>query len=256
MPRPWRLARALEQLRDEVNDRFPNRSKRSDGTIGDAAHATRDSDHNPWVSDGTGIGVVTAIDITHDPAAGFDAQRLVDHLTKSSHDRRIKYVIFNRRIYSSYATSGYPAWAARAYSGPNPHDKHVHISVESRPGDYDDTRSWGVAKAFAPKPKPDPGHAADGTVPPFPLRRGYYFGPRYPLSNFRSVSGYFRHAKDLRRWQQRMKARGWTIGVTGRYDAATERVARAFQREKHLEVTGRIGPQTWAAAWTAPVTKG
>ncbi len=256
MPRPWRLARALEQLRDEVNDRFPNRSKASDGTIGDAAHATRDSDHNPWVSDGKGFGVVTAIDLTDDPANGFDAQRLVDYLVKSSHDDRIKYVIHNRRIYSSYATSGYPAWAARPYTGDNPHTKHVHISVDSRPVDFDDTRTWGVANAFAPaKPKPAPGHAATLNAPPFPLRKGYYFGPRLPLRNFRSVSGYFSHAKDLRRWQQRMADRGWRIGVTGRYDALTAAVAKAFQRQVGLDQSGRIGPLTWAAAWTAPVTK-
>lgn len=64
----WRLAPALVTLRDEINKRFPNRSTISDGTIGDAAHASRDSDHNPWVIDTDGVGVVTAIDITEDDA--------------------------------------------------------------------------------------------------------------------------------------------------------------------------------------------
>ena len=43
----WRLARALEQLRSQVNEKWPNRSKNSDGSIGDTSHAARPSDHNP-----------------------------------------------------------------------------------------------------------------------------------------------------------------------------------------------------------------
>jgi len=40
----WRLARSLEPLRNEVNAAAPNRSKASDGTIGDTAHSSRASD--------------------------------------------------------------------------------------------------------------------------------------------------------------------------------------------------------------------
>ncbi|HKV33547.1 MAG TPA: hypothetical protein VJP89_04485, partial [Pyrinomonadaceae bacterium] len=59
----WRVAKSLLRLREQINELAPNRSKASDGTIGDAAHASRKSDHNPWVKDGS-IGVVTAMDIT------------------------------------------------------------------------------------------------------------------------------------------------------------------------------------------------
>lgn len=92
------------------------------------------------------------------------------------------------------------------------------------------------------------------TAPAFPLPAGSYFGPRYPLSNTRSVSGYYSHREDLRRWQQRMADRGWKITADGYYGDETERVATAFQRQKGLQVDGLIGPATWAAAWTAPVT--
>jgi peptidoglycan hydrolase-like protein with peptidoglycan-binding domain len=56
-------------------------------------------------------------------------------------------------------------------------------------------------------------------------------------------------------WQGQMAARGWTIAADGVFGPQTERVARAFQAEKGLAVDGVVGPDTWAAAWTAPVTR-
>lgn len=258
----WRVARSLDQLAAELNAAAPDRSRRSDGTIGDAAHASRASDHNPWVPDPAGIvdGIVTARDLTDDDEHGADMAKLLHYLTTVSHDPRIKYLIHNRRIYSSYPTSSAPAWAARPYSGPNAHLMHLHVSVRPEPLYFDDARPWGVAAALdpeRPKPAPKP-HAPAPTIaraPAFPLRDGYYFGPRLPLSNVRSVSGYYSHADDLKRWQQRMRDRKWSIKVTGRYDEQTERVVRAFQREKNLVVDGLLGRSTWRSAWVAPVTK-
>lgn len=63
-----------------------------------------------------------------------------------------------------------------------------------------------------------------------------------------------RRTETCRRWQQRMRERGWRITVDGWYGPASERVCRQFQTEKGLSVDGRVGPQTWAGAWTAPVT--
>lgn len=59
---------------------------------------------------------------------------------------------------------------------------------------------------------------------------------------------------DVREWQQRMRDRGWRIDVDGWYGPASAAVARAFQAEKGLGVDGVVGPATWAAAWSAPVT--
>ncbi len=92
-------------------------------------------------------------------------------------------------------------------------------------------------------------------APGFPLRPNQYFGPKLPLSNANSVSGYFSHREDLRRWQDRMKYRGWTIAVDGYYGDESERIARAFQRDKSIPADGLIGPQTWALAWTADITR-
>lgn len=55
-------------------------------------------------------------------------------------------------------------------------------------------------------------------------------------------------------WQAQMAHRGWTIAVDDIFGPQCERVARAFQAEKGLEVDGIVGPITWAAAWTEPIT--
>lgn len=136
----WRLAKSLETLRQQLNEAYPDRRKSSDGTIGDEAHASRSSDHNPWVKDGR-MGVVTAIDFTHDPERGVDSQRLADALI-ASQDQRIKYVISNRRIASGDA--GPAPWTWRKYTGTNPHDKHMHLSVKSDKKSYDDADPWDL----------------------------------------------------------------------------------------------------------------
>lgn len=136
----WRVARSLDVLLGQVDVVAPRRSKISDGSIGDAAHASRDSDHNPWLSK-AGTGIVTARDFTHDPAAGLDCNRLAEALVRSR-DPRIKYIIWNRRILSG--SRGPSPWVWRSYSGPNPHDKHLHLSVESSPDRFDDAREWAI----------------------------------------------------------------------------------------------------------------
>lgn len=138
----WRVAKSLLTLRTQVNTRHPNRSKASDGTIGDAAHRTRASDHNPWVTDGN-MGVVTAMDITNDPAHGCDANAIAEAI-RASRDPRVKYVIWNRRIANSSAIGGAAPWDWRPYGGRNPHDHHVHISVKSDKPSYDSMDEWEI----------------------------------------------------------------------------------------------------------------
>jgi peptidoglycan hydrolase-like protein with peptidoglycan-binding domain len=55
---------------------------------------------------------------------------------------------------------------------------------------------------------------------------------------------------DVRRWQQRMRDRGWTIAVDGAYGPQSERVCREFQRRFNLQVDGRVGPITWGRAFS------
>jgi lysozyme family protein len=136
----WRVAKTLETLRLQINALAPARNRDSDGGIGDAAHASTNSDHNPWVTDG-GMGVVTARDFTHDPEGGCDGTVLAEAL-RAARDPRVKYIIWNRRICSSQPHDWQPAWAWRPYSGKNAHTHHVHLSVSSLKVHYDSEAPW------------------------------------------------------------------------------------------------------------------
>lgn len=142
----WRVARSLDVLLNEVNEMAPRRSKVSDGSIGDAAHATRSSDHNPWVQHG-GQGIVRARDFTHDPLHGLDCNDLASDLAGlilgGFHPacRSGAYVIWRSRILS-FDRRG-EGW--RPYSGSNPHDKHLHISVATDPAGFDSALPWLVS---------------------------------------------------------------------------------------------------------------
>lgn len=118
-----RLAAALFALRAQINTAYPKRSHLWDGWIGDARHQSIKSDHNPDAA-----GIVHAVDITHDPTNGCDAAKVTEAL-RLSRDKRIKYVIYNRRIFSSTVSP----WTWRAYSlaDSEPHNHHFHVSVTS-----------------------------------------------------------------------------------------------------------------------------
>jgi Putative peptidoglycan binding domain/N-acetylmuramoyl-L-alanine amidase len=62
------------------------------------------------------------------------------------------------------------------------------------------------------------------------------------------------HGHGSSTWQAQMAHRGWSIDVDDIYGPASANVARQFQAEKGLGVDGIVGPETWAAAWTAPIT--
>lgn len=136
---PWTLAASLATLRREVDAAFPGRSKISDGTIGDTAHAARKSDHNPDEHQ-----VVRAWDCTRDVVAGIDVADYLAEWLRRVRDPRIKYLIFRRRICSSYPVGGAAPYVWRPYDGLNAHEHHLHISVQPAPVG-DDARAWGFS---------------------------------------------------------------------------------------------------------------
>lgn len=214
----WRLAHSIETLLAEVNAQFPGRLKKSDGGIGNAEHASRSSDHNPWVKDHNGQPIVTAYDFTHDPDSGLDSERLAEALL-ASRDPRIKYVISNRKIASGH--NGPSPWAWRHYGGANAHNHHVHISVEDTEALYDMTEPWSLTVGAAPKSNPV------NTVQKLPiLQKGD-------------------HGKSVELLQEVLNNHGSALKVDGDFGAATDRAVRMFQKAQGLEPDGKIGAYTW-----------
>jgi len=91
------------------------------------------------------MGVVTALDITNDPAHGVVSEDIAEAI-RLSKDPRVKYIISNRKIAASYSVNGEAAWHWRPYHGASPHDHHCHISVLSDKIHYDSTVDWKYLK--------------------------------------------------------------------------------------------------------------
>jgi hypothetical protein len=123
-----KLCKAGQQLREQIDDAYPDRDRSSDGWIGDPRHAARNSDHNP-----SSEGIVRAIDIDADLRAHkSEAFDLADQLRLLARfDKRISYIIFNGKI-ASYKRN----YRWRKYTGLNPHKTHIHISF-TKLGDND-----------------------------------------------------------------------------------------------------------------------
>jgi hypothetical protein len=103
----------------------PSRKKASDGLLPSKAHINQspNSDHN------TGF----AVDLTHDPKHGIDC---FDIFEKLKEDARVKYLIFQGKIWSKEKAKQ----GNRVYTGSNPHNKHLHISINDGMGK--DTSPW------------------------------------------------------------------------------------------------------------------
>ncbi|NHZ81885.1 hypothetical protein F2P44_21790 [Massilia sp. CCM 8695] len=133
--RPWHVAPSLLRLRAEINLRWPDRDKRSDGTIGDQSHCERPSDHNP-----NERSSVNAVDVDKDGIAPMEVVRAA--LLHPS----TNYVIFNKTIWSREY-----GFRARQYTGANPHTAHVHVSILPSAAAEQDSRGWRIWPVAAPK---------------------------------------------------------------------------------------------------------
>ena len=124
----------------------PSRMKASDGLLPSAAHIHQNpnSDHN------TGY----AVDLTHDRLGGIDCAEL---FIKLQDDPRVKYLIFKGHIWSKQKGTD-------NYTGPNPHNKHLHISIKDECGD--DTSPW-----FPWLGKPKAVNKVKAAVKPLPKKK-------------------------------------------------------------------------------------
>lgn len=131
------------------------------------------------------------------------------------------------------------------------------------------------AQSFTPaKPATKPAAKPAATkAPAFPLPRKkgamYFYGRGKEKT---AVTGMMRNtavpgdviqvggrwkSKGLALFQARLIARGWSElkkdGADGRFDDTMHKVVGQFQKSMGLPVDHRVGPGTWAAAWTEPV---
>jgi hypothetical protein len=122
----WKPVAAIPVLFHQINDKWPTRDKATDGVIGDAAHQSRISDHNP-----DSHGWVHAMDIdkdldAHDANA---AEKLANELltyarTKQPGSERLKNIVYRDRVASGTYPNEYWTWRPGTYG----HFDHIHIS--------------------------------------------------------------------------------------------------------------------------------
>lgn len=221
----WRVAKSLDVLLAQFNAACPNRSKLSDGSIGDAAHQTRDSDHNPWVDiPGEAQNAVTARDFTHDPAHGMDIDEITDQL-EASRDPRIKYVIANRLIMSG--AGGPSPWIWRDYYGPNPHTKHFHLSVVAVPALFDSTEPWHLAMF-------------EGLPTVTDHRLLMLTDPYMEGDDIKTIQ------RVLNAWYEATVPRPdwYSLAEDGIFGPVTESAVKYLQTRARITVDGIVGPQT------------
>lgn len=146
----WFVVASLAKLRDDINTLAPNRAKGADGTIGDTAHAGGGtSDHLPDEDyaalrgkDSDRLDEVHALDITTDlREAGLTLEMIVQFILarcRSGAERRLRYVIFNHRIWEADRS-----WVERTYTGTaDPHTGHAHFSASYETVREADASSW------------------------------------------------------------------------------------------------------------------
>ena len=147
----WVLVPCLVALRAEFNIAGPRRDKSSDGSIGDTAHASSSSDHNPDETgatpyeDSDRINEVHAIDVDDSGPwePGFDFDDAVEGIRlrhQRGEDDRLQNIIRNGRIASRSW-----GWDWRAYTGANAHREHCHFSARYTTEQESDTSPWGLA---------------------------------------------------------------------------------------------------------------
>lgn len=171
---------------------------------------------------------------------------------------------------ADYATVAALVRNIRERRGDLPLRPHSAFTSTACPGAWDLDRLDREARGKSSPSRPAPAPVKPTTAPPFPLPRRsgalYYYGPPDgPITSVagrglntavpadvQKVGGRWR-SHGLATWQKRMRARGYSLTADGRYGDVTASAARNLQRLAGLQQDGKIGPDTWSAAWTEPV---
>jgi hypothetical protein len=125
---PWRLVAGGVTLREQFNARWPNRDKRSDGSIADGNHDPA-SFHQPDAQ-----GFVRAIDLDEDldPADRKAMWRVMNELAEHCRrgepgSGRILHIVYEDQVASGTPGKGHPDYWRFRGSGYS-HFHHAHIS--------------------------------------------------------------------------------------------------------------------------------
>lgn len=114
----WTLAHNLAVREASVKHCWPDMVVYA---IGDQAHQAEASDHNP-----DSRGIVHAIDIMTETDSGHGGAAAKILAWLLSNPRDLQYVIHDRRIWG--VNSGGWSGPGQAYTGPDPHTNHIHVS--------------------------------------------------------------------------------------------------------------------------------
>ena len=237
-PRP-KLCAAGVTLRDQLNQRFPKRDKRSDGWIGDAAHQAnvgwgtngKGSYHNPDPN-----GIVHAIDVDENMGSGEGrkgatakefAEQLATYCREGKDGGRIAHIVYEGQVASATANN----WHFRG-SGYG-HFQHIHISFTNK-ADKDGSLFRLPIFGFDDKPKP---HAPKPDAPAYPGR---------------SKLTYKQRNADVKNMQKQLISKGFNIpnGATGFYGDQTSAAVKRFYSSIGKKKDGRaLDPAGWNALW-------
>ncbi|WP_157751399.1 peptidoglycan-binding domain-containing protein [Actinoplanes derwentensis] len=206
-----------------MNKKYPNRKKTSDGTLGDQAHKSRVSEHNP-----DGDGTIDAWDMdcnllgssndTGSAAEDAEVRKVIAEFLKQP---QAQLVIYNKHIHNvDIDEPGEWRWYGDWSSGKNPHDHHAHL--QSKQSREDITYKGNLDGVVNAQPKPATGELSRGDTGERvkALQRG--LRKVFPL-----------YSGDLE--------------VDGQYGLRTEKAVAQFQKRSGLKVDGVVGGITRAA---------
>ena len=232
-----KLCAAGVTLRDQVNKKWPNRDKASDGWIGDAAHQA----NTGWGTNGKGSyhnvdpnGVVHAIDLDEDflgkgkgqNVAKEFAEQLATYCREGKDNGRIAHIVYEGQVASATANNWH--FRGSGYS----HFQHIHISFTNK---ADNNGSKFLLPIFEnvkpPSPKPEQ------KIPAYPGRSKLSKGKRNP---------------DVKTMQKQLIKKGFSIsnGPTGYYGDQTVAAVKKFYASLDKKKDGTaMQPDGWNKLW-------
>jgi hypothetical protein len=229
-----RLVKAGVTLRDQLNQKFPKRDKRSDGWVGDKAHQARPSDHNPDKN-----GWVHAIDIDENMGSGegrkgATAREFADQLIKYAREGkdggRLKYVVYENMIASGTHADKFWTWRKGNWG----HTQHIHVSFTDKAQNDGSKFDLPIFKNEPVAPATSNNQNNATVSVPFPGNAFASFGARNDY---------------VKKMQKQLIKKGYKIpsGATGNYFQQTQKAVQEFyRREMKLTSDGKkMGPKAW-----------